>query len=149
MTRLRRWLVSASARQAWPRRRVIFTVLLVTFVAAPLAGWAYEQYAVRRDARRFPPPGQVVDAGGRRLHLVCVGSGSPVVVLEPKLVYRTARGSVPEGEHVVELGHARLARRGTDVTLVAWGAMVDLCERAAEALAGITVPPRAAWLRSW
>ena len=43
---------------------------------------------------------------------------------------------VPEGEHVVELGRARIAREGTDVTLVAWGAMVAVCERAADALAG-------------
>ena len=57
-------------------------------------------------------------------------------MLEPKLVYRTARGSVPEGEHVVELGRARMARTGTDVTLVAWGAMVPLCERVADDLAG-------------
>ena len=45
------------------------------------------------------------------------------------------RGEVPEGEHVVPLGKARLAREGDDVTLVAYGAMVPLCERAADALA--------------
>jgi pyruvate/2-oxoglutarate/acetoin dehydrogenase E1 component len=43
--------------------------------------------------------------------------------------------AVPEGEHVVELGRARVAREGSDVTLVAWGAMVGVCERAADALA--------------
>src|SRR5204863_3371599 len=58
----------------------------------------------------------------------------PVVVFEPKLVYRTARGEVPEGEHVVPLGLARVAREGTDVTLLAYGAMVPVCERAAEAV---------------
>jgi pyruvate/2-oxoglutarate/acetoin dehydrogenase E1 component len=41
---------------------------------------------------------------------------------------------VPEGEHVVSLGQARIARAGTDVTLIAYGAMVAVCERAAEAL---------------
>ena len=35
---------------------------------------------------------------------------------------------------LVELGRARLARSGGDLTLVAWGAMVDVCERAADAL---------------
>ena len=44
--------------------------------------------------------------------------------------------TVPEGEHVVPLGQARVAREGTDVTLVAYGAMVPLCEAAADALAG-------------
>ncbi len=36
----------------------------------------------------------------------------------------TLRGEVPEGEHVVPLGQARIAREGSDVTLVAYGAMV-------------------------
>ena len=47
-----------------------------------------------------------------------------------------ARSEVPEGEHVVPLGKARLAREGDDVTLVAYGAMVPVCERAADALEG-------------
>ena len=59
-----------------------------------------------------------------------------MVVLEPKLHYRTMRGEVPEGEHVVPLGQARVAHEGTDVTLVAYGAMVPLAELAAEELAG-------------
>ena len=58
------------------------------------------------------------------------------MIFEPKLVYRTARGEVPEGEYVVPLGQARIARDGTDVTLIAYGAMVRVCERAAETLAG-------------
>jgi pyruvate/2-oxoglutarate/acetoin dehydrogenase E1 component len=57
-----------------------------------------------------------------------------VVVLEPKLIYRTERGEVPEGEHVVPLGRARVARAGDDLTIVAYGAMVPVAERAAEAL---------------
>jgi pimeloyl-ACP methyl ester carboxylesterase len=49
----------------------------------PLLGWIYEQYAVRRDARRFPPPGQFVQVEpARRLHYVCSGSGSPLVLFE-------------------------------------------------------------------
>src|SRR5437763_1170938 len=58
----------------------------------------------------------------------------PVVVLEPKLVYRTSRGEVPDGEHVVPLGEARIAREGSDVTLIAYGAMVPVCEQAADAV---------------
>ena len=49
-------------------------------------------------------------------------------IFEPKLVYRTARGEVPDGEHVVPLGQARIAREGSDVTLIAYGAMVNVCE---------------------
>jgi len=57
-------------------------------------------------------------------------------VLEPKLHYRTMRGEVPAGEHVVPLGEARLAREGDDATIVAYGSMVPVAERAAEALEG-------------
>ena len=56
------------------------------------------------------------------------------MILEPKLHYRTSKEDVPEGEHVVPLGEARIAREGSDVTLVAYGAMVPLAERAADAL---------------
>jgi pyruvate/2-oxoglutarate/acetoin dehydrogenase E1 component len=57
-------------------------------------------------------------------------------VLEPKLHYRTMRGEVPEGEHVVPLGRARLAREGEDASIVAYGSMVPLAEQVAEALDG-------------
>jgi pyruvate/2-oxoglutarate/acetoin dehydrogenase E1 component len=60
----------------------------------------------------------------------------PVVVLEPKLHYRTMRGEVPEGEHVVPLGEARTVLEGDDLTFVAYGAMVPVAEAAADALEG-------------
>jgi pyruvate/2-oxoglutarate/acetoin dehydrogenase E1 component len=41
---------------------------------------------------------------------------------------------VPEGEHVVPLGQMRVAREGNDITLVAYGAMVAVAERAADQL---------------
>jgi pyruvate dehydrogenase E1 component beta subunit len=63
----------------------------------------------------------------------------PVVVFEPKLHYRTLKGEVPDGEHVVPLGKARLAREGDDVTLVAYGSMVPLCEQAADELEDVSV----------
>ncbi len=63
----------------------------------------------------------------------------PVVVFEPKLHYRTIKGDVPEGEHVVPLGKARLAREGDDVTLVAYGSMVAVCEAAADVLDDVSV----------
>jgi len=65
------------------RRRRILRRLLILIVVSPLIGWTYEQYAVRRDAKRFPPPGQFVQVEPtRRLHYVCSGSGSPVVLFE-------------------------------------------------------------------
>ena len=93
-----------------------------------------ETYYVHTPGVKVVVPATPADAKG--LLAAAIRDPDPVVVLEPKLVYRTARGSVPEGEHVVELGRARTARTGTDVTLVAWGAMVPLCERVADDLTG-------------
>ena len=64
------------------RARTVLLVLLGLFVLSSVAGAFYEWYAVRRDARAFAAPGQFVDVGRRRLHLVCIGSGSPVVLFE-------------------------------------------------------------------
>jgi len=50
-----------------------------------LVGAGYEAVAARGDARAFPPPGQLVDVGGYRLHLQCVGLGAPTVVLDAGL----------------------------------------------------------------
>ncbi|HVG56752.1 MAG TPA: alpha/beta hydrolase [Vicinamibacterales bacterium] len=66
----------------WKRSKVVLVTFLSALALTAVAGALYERYAVRRDARRFPPPGQLVDVGGRRLHLICIGSGRPVVLFE-------------------------------------------------------------------
>jgi pimeloyl-ACP methyl ester carboxylesterase len=47
-----------------------------------LAGVAYQSVGLARDRQRFPPPGRLVDVGGRRLHAMYRGGGAPTVVLE-------------------------------------------------------------------
>src|SRR5213080_2646247 len=93
-----------------------------------------EAYYVHTPGVKVAIPSTPADAKG--LLAAAIRDPDPVVILEPKLVYRTARGEVPEGDHVVPLGKARTAREGTDVTLIAYGAMVGVCERAADALEG-------------
>jgi pyruvate dehydrogenase E1 component beta subunit len=92
-----------------------------------------EAYYVHTPGVKVAIPSTPADAKG--LLAAAIRDPDPVVVLEPKLIYRTERSEVPEGDYVVPLGKARLAREGDDVTLVAYGAMVPLCERAAETLA--------------
>ncbi len=48
-----------------------------SFVLMALAAQAQE----RSDVRAYPPPGRLVDIGGRKLHLNCSGDGGPTVVL--------------------------------------------------------------------
>ena len=93
-----------------------------------------ETYYVHTPGVKVAIPSTPADAKG--LLASAIRDPDPVVVLEPKLVYRSARAEVPEGEHLVALGQARVAREGSDVTLVAYGAMALLAERAADALAG-------------
>jgi len=92
-----------------------------------------EAYYVHTPGVKVAIPSTPADAKG--LLAAAIRDPDPVVVLEPKLHYRTMRGEVPDGEHVAPLGEARLAREGTDVTLVVYGAMVPLAEQAADLLA--------------
>jgi pyruvate/2-oxoglutarate/acetoin dehydrogenase E1 component len=92
-----------------------------------------ETYYVHTPGVKVAIPSTPADAKG--LLAAAIRDPDPVVVFEPKLVYRTARGEVPEGEHVVPLGKARLAREGDDLTIVAYGTMVGVAERAADELA--------------
>ena len=52
---------------------------------AGIASFTYQRIADARDRRRYLPPGRQVDIGGRRLHLVEMGEGSPPVVIIPAL----------------------------------------------------------------
>jgi len=58
----------------------------------------------------------------------------PVIFMEHKALY-ASRGEVPDGEHLVPFGEARLVREGGDVTIVTCGRMVSVSEMAANALA--------------
>ena len=93
-----------------------------------------ETYYVHTPGVKVAIPSTPADAKG--LLTAAIRDEDPVVIFEPKLVYRSARGEVPEGEHVVPLGEARVVREGSDATLVAYGAMVAVAEQAANALAG-------------
>src|SRR5437870_11037372 len=86
-----------------------------------------EAYYAHTPGIKLAIPSTAADAKG--LLAAAIRDPDPVVVLEPKPGYRTARGEVPDGEHVVPLGRARLAREGDDVTLVASGAWVPVCAR--------------------
>ena len=54
---------------------------LAILLGLALVGYLYEPLAEAADAKAYPPPGQLVDVGGHRLHINCTGSGSPTVVI--------------------------------------------------------------------
>jgi pimeloyl-ACP methyl ester carboxylesterase len=59
--------------------------ILAVLLGLALLGAAYESVSEAADARAYPPPGQMVNVGGYRLHINCVGTGSPTVVIESGL----------------------------------------------------------------
>jgi pyruvate/2-oxoglutarate/acetoin dehydrogenase E1 component len=91
-----------------------------------------EAYYVHTPGVKVAIPSTPADAKG--LLAAAIRDPDPVVILEPKLHYRTLRGEVPEGEHVTPLGVGRTVREGDELTFVAYGAMVPVAERAADLL---------------
>lgn len=77
-------------------------------------------------------PSTPYDAKG--LLISAIRDNDPVIFLEHMKLYRSFRGEVPEEEYTIEIGKADVKREGTDVTLIAYGAMVHTCLKAAEEL---------------
>ena len=59
--------------------------IAVSIIGLLLVGYIYEPIAESADAKAYPPPGQLVDVGGYRLHINCTGTGSPTVIIEAGL----------------------------------------------------------------
>ncbi|EPD53928.1 alpha-ketoacid dehydrogenase subunit beta [Paenisporosarcina sp. FSL H8-0542] len=74
-------------------------------------------------------PSNPYDAKG--LLIAAMEDPDPVLVLETMKNYRSQREEVPVGKYTVEIGKGKVVREGTDVTLIAWGAMVAIAEKAA------------------
>src|ERR1700682_3927209 len=70
-------------------------------------------------------PSRPYDAKG--LLISSIRDPDPVIFFEPKRVYRCFREEVPKAEYTIPIGSAQVLSEGTDVTVVAWGAMVFDC----------------------
>jgi protein-S-isoprenylcysteine O-methyltransferase Ste14/pimeloyl-ACP methyl ester carboxylesterase len=86
-------------RWIFRRRRHAVSATVAVVAGLVFAGLVFEAYADAAGAREFPAPGLMVDVGGRRLHLVCIGEGTPTVLFEPSgfsnaLSYEQARGRI-------------------------------------------------------
>ena len=68
------------------------------------------------------------------LLLSAIRDPDPVLFMEPKLIYRSFREAVPEGDYTVPIGEAAVRREGEDVTVIAWGSMVGTADEAIEKL---------------
>lgn len=59
-----------------------FIALLVFLFIVSMTGLIYQTAAAEADKRNFPPPGNLIDVGGFKMHIYCTGEGSPTVILE-------------------------------------------------------------------
>ncbi|MDH5616155.1 MAG: dehydrogenase E1 component subunit alpha/beta, partial [Acidimicrobiia bacterium] len=91
-------------------------------------------------------PSTPADAKG--LLVSSVEDPDPVMFLEPKKLYRLAKGPYPAGDHRVPLGRAAIRRAGTDLTIVAYGAMSYFTLEAADILSEQGVSAEVIDLRS-
>jgi 2-oxoisovalerate dehydrogenase E1 component beta subunit len=98
-----------------------------------------ESYFMNVPGLKIVAPGTPLDAKG--LMTAAIRDPDPVLFLEHKFLYRRIKEEVPEGEVVVPIGKARLARAGRDVSIVTYAAMLHVALEAAEAAArdGISV----------
>lgn len=89
-----------------------------------------EAYFCHTPGLKVVIPSTPYDAKG--LLLASINDPDPVLYMEPKALYRTVKGEVPEGDYRVDLSTLRDVRPGDDVTVFSYGAMVPVAVKAAE-----------------
>ena len=92
-----------------------------------------EAYFCHTPGLKVVIPSTPHDAKG--LLIAAIRDPDPVLFMEPKALYRSVKGEVPEGDYTVELSTLREVRAGEDVTVFCYGAMVPVCTAAAKAAA--------------
>jgi 2-oxoisovalerate dehydrogenase E1 component beta subunit len=88
-----------------------------------------EAYFAHTPGLKVVIPSTPYDAKG--LLIASIEDPDPVLFLEPKALYRSVKGEVPEGSYSIDLSTVRTVREGSDVTVFCYGAMVPVCEKAA------------------
>jgi pimeloyl-ACP methyl ester carboxylesterase len=62
-------------------KRALIRVSASIFIFA-IAGMIFQTASAEADRRNFPAPGNLIDVGGFKMHIHCIGEGSPTVILE-------------------------------------------------------------------
>ncbi|MDZ4772476.1 MAG: alpha-ketoacid dehydrogenase subunit beta [Planctomycetota bacterium] len=89
-----------------------------------------EAYFCHTPGLKVVIPSTPYDAKG--LLLASIDDPDPVLFLEPKALYRSVKGEVPEGKYKVDLSTLRTVREGKSVTVFCYGAMVPIVQKAAD-----------------
>ena len=117
----------------WSVPMVLRTAYGGGFRGGPYHSQSVEAFYAHAPGLKVVAPSTPADAKG--LLLAAIRDPDPVLVLEHKRTYRAIRGDVPEGDYVVPIGRAAVAREGIDATVLAYGMMLHESLAAAESLA--------------
>ena len=134
-------LVNVAAKMHYRQRLAVPMVVRLPsgggFSGGPFHSQNPEAWFLQAPGLKVVAPSTPQDAKG--LLAAAVRDPNPVLYLEHKHLYRRMRGEVPEGRYETALGEARLAREGTDLTVITYGAMVHTALDATEDLDGASV----------
>jgi pyruvate dehydrogenase E1 component beta subunit len=89
-----------------------------------------EAYFCHTPGLKVVIPSTPEDAKG--LLLASIDDPDPVIFMEPKALYRKLKSDVPDGFYTTPLSTLRTVRPGKDVSVFCYGAMVPVCQEAAE-----------------
>ena len=102
------------------------------FSGGPFHSQNPEAWLLQAPGLKVVAPATAADAKG--LLISAIRDPNPVCFLEHKGLYRNVRDEVPDGDHAVPLGEARIAREGSELTVITYGSGVHLALQAAEEL---------------
>jgi len=105
-----------------------------------------EAMFMNRPGLKIVFPGTAYDAKG--LLKAAIRDDDPVLFIEHKKLYRRIKEVLPTDDYIVPIGKANIRRRGKDLTIVTWGAMIYVADEAAEILAADGVSVEVLDLRS-
>ena len=100
------------------------------FSGGPFHSQNPEAWLLQAPGLKVVAPATAADAKG--LLVSAIRDPNPVCFLEHKGLYRNVKGEVPQGEHAVPIGEARVARSGSEASVIAYGSSVHLALGAAE-----------------
>lgn len=107
------------------------------FSGGPFHSQNPEAWFLQSPGLKVVAPSTPEDAKG--LLAAAIRDPNPVIYMEHKHLYRRVKAEVAPGRFEVPLGHARLAREGSDLTVIAYGAMVHTALEATEELGSVEV----------
>src|SRR5438067_10549338 len=99
----------------------------------PFHSLSPEAMFMNRPGLKIVSPGTAYDAKG--LLKSAIRDDDPVIYIEHKFLYRRVKEDLPSDDFTVPIGKAKVRRRGKDVSIITWGAMIYVADEAADALA--------------